>query len=194
MRPWLYLLTAVTLMGAGLVMSRSRDIMEENTRVILPKSARVRSRLVDEKLGEQVAALPVRETSTTALSGSNPGPLPAAKEPAGKGGSITRRLLERPRRKAADVPLFFELDPDEMARRVPQIPQEAMATFREEFIEEAGIGVLDPEDPVYAERWARAELTLEQRIRLFYGWQAWGAYQHQLAVKAYQERRTSGNP
>ena len=82
------------------------------------------------------------------------------------------------------LPLFFTLDDEKIAAIIPGVTVAGLKVLRQKFEEEAGVGVLTVDDPVYAERWKQADLTLEQRMRVGYGWAAWGAFEHQAALQA----------
>jgi hypothetical protein len=82
------------------------------------------------------------------------------------------------------LPLFYSLDNEKIAALIPGVTVAGLKVLKQEFEDAAGVGVLAPDDPVYAERWKQAELTLQQRTRLWYGWAAWGAFEHQAALQA----------
>ncbi len=92
------------------------------------------------------------------------------------------------REKTCRVPLFYLLDDVQLAERVPGLTVGGVQALRQNFEQEAGVGTLAPGDPAYADQWKQAELTLEKRMRLWYGWAAWGAYEHQLAMEAAQSQ------
>ncbi|MFD0895622.1 hypothetical protein ACFQ5Q_18490 [Luteolibacter ambystomatis] len=108
------------------------------------------------------------------------------------GSSEVKRTAEAEREEPAKLPLFYSLGASEISKRIPQLPEETIKSLQTDFEQQAGVGSLEPEDPEYARRWKEAELTLEQQIRLWGGWAAWGAYEHQLAVVAYQQQKASG--
>jgi len=92
---------------------------------------------------------------------------------------------------AVKMPLFYSMGAAEISKRIPQLEEESIRNLQADFEQQAGVGVLEPEDPEYARRWKEAELSLEQRIRLWGGWAAWGAYEYQQAVVAYQQQKAA---
>lgn len=196
MKAWFSIAAAILLMVAAILATdRWSDGHKVEGRAV-SKLASMRSQRVRDHREPTRTPAAVMPDESAGEDGVMPVPGSAGMKPdvsSDPGMKTHRNSASIPRGKAR-MPLFFDLEPDELSRRLPQIPAEAMATFREEFISEVGTAELDPEDPASVDRWTRAEMSLEQRIRLFYGWQAWGAYQHQLAIQDYQERRARGNP
>lgn len=128
----------------------------------------------------------VERASRPASSGST--------DPQGPVGSAGRSRVERNGIMEADavrqprLQAFHVWDDEVLASRVPGLTPAGVARLREEFEKEAGVGELAQNDPEYPVRWKRAERSLEQKIRLWYGWAAWGAYEHQLALQSEADR------
>lgn len=91
------------------------------------------------------------------------------------------------------LPLFYLLDDETLAAELPGMTVQGIQALREIFEVEAGFDPLKPDEPIQPENWRRAELGLQQKMRLWYGWSAWAAYEHQLALQAEAERLESMN-
>ncbi|MEI7929482.1 MAG: hypothetical protein WCH40_13110, partial [Verrucomicrobiales bacterium] len=82
-----------------------------------------------------------------------------------------------PRPQTFRLPLFYVLDDEMLAAKLPGMTVQGIQVLRQIFEMEAGVDSLRPEDPAYAENWQKAELGLQQKMRLWYGWSAWAAYE-----------------
>jgi len=87
-------------------------------------------------------------------------------------------------RKQYALPLIYRLGDEEFLSHFPQMSPQVVDSLRSEFELNAGVDELAPDDPEYARRWEHAEMTLEERIRILYGWAAWGDYSRQLALES----------
>lgn len=106
-------------------------------------------------------------------------------ERSGPGVPVEESVMETAKKKPSfRLPLFYSLDDEKIAALIPAVTAAGLKALKQGFEEEAGVGVLTVDDPAYAERWKQAELTLEQRMRLWYGWAAWGVFEHEAALQA----------
>ena len=85
------------------------------------------------------------------------------------------------------VPLFYVLADEKIVASVPGLTAGGLQVLRQNFEKNAGVGLLAADDPAYAQRWQQAESSLEQQMRLWYGWSAWAAFEHQAAIEAARQ-------
>jgi len=138
--------------------------------------------------GRPLAQAPPQAPAATAAwtaRGDVPGESANARQQSGIVGQAKADVRE------ARLPLFYMLDDEKIVAAIPVLTLDGLQVLRQKFEEEAGVGTLPVDDPAYAQRWQQAELTLEQRMRLWYGWSAWGAFQHQAAIESARNNQVA---
>lgn len=92
--------------------------------------------------------------------------------------------LEGTSERGYQVPLIYRLEDAEFLSRFPRMTLDVVESLRISFEQEAGVGELSPDDPVYSLRWEHAEMSLRDRIRTLYGWSALAVYEREVALDA----------
>ena len=90
------------------------------------------------------------------------------------------------------MPISHLIDDDVAAQVAPEVPPDTMEAIRQSFEQEAGVNELAQDDPVYAQRWAKAELDAGERIRAMYGWAAFDEFQRKLVMEQLEAKKAQG--
>jgi hypothetical protein len=90
------------------------------------------------------------------------------------------------------MPISHLIDDDVAAQVAPEVPPDTMEAIRQTFEQEAGVNELAQDDPVYAQRWSKAELDAGERIRAMYGWAAFDEFQRKLVMEQLEGKKAQG--
>lgn len=90
------------------------------------------------------------------------------------------------------MPMSHLIDDEVAAEVAPHVPPDTMEAIRQTFEQEAGVNELAQDDPVYAERWSKAELDAGERIRAMYGWSAFQEFQRKLVMERLEAKKAQG--
>jgi len=90
------------------------------------------------------------------------------------------------------MPISHLIDDDVAAQVAPEVPPDTMEAIRQTFEQEAGVNELAQDDPVYAQRWSKAELDAGERIRAIYGWGAFEEFQRKLVMEQLEAKKAQG--